>query len=142
MAVDIRCETVNAQVRPDRVDALEALIRQLFNRRHHDLVASQDKMWMTVELVQSLRKQSSVYRTMSSKTEGPLLFEIGYFRIQDGVLEPISDRLPDARPEAMVRVLSEFLEPGAELHFHTNGEVFGWTIQGVDDVVPLSGATA
>lgn len=131
---------VNARVRADRADELEGLIRQLFNRRHHDMIASQDKMWLTVELVQSLRKQSSVYRTMSSKTEGPLLFELGYFRIRDGELETVTDALPEARPEALARVLSEFLEPGAELHFSADdasNKTFGWQIGGIDELTPL-----
>lgn len=138
MATDIRCETVNARIRENRAEELEALIRQLFNRRHHDLIASKDKMWLTVELVQSLRKKSSVYRTMSSKTEGPLLFELGYFRIRDGALDTLTDTLPEARPEALARVLSEFLEPGAELHFHTETEAFGWTIEGIDELAELN----
>lgn len=141
MAEDVRCTIVNARVRSDRAADLQALIRQLFNRRHHDYIASQEKMWLTVELVQSLREQSAVYRTMSSKTEGPLPFALGYFRVRDDRLELVSDTLPGAQPEVIARLLSEFLEPGAQLVFRDGEQMLGWTLRGEDEMDPVAEST-
>lgn len=111
---DLRCTFEDAVVRPDRLGDLEDLIHKMFVRRHHAKVASgSDQMWGTVELVQALRKASEVYRELSSKMSGPLPFAIGHLRVRDGVLEPVATAPPIDHPEVFVRILSEFLEPGA-----------------------------
>lgn len=72
-------------------------------------------MWLTVELVQALRRVSRVYREFSTKTTGPLPFELGFLRIRNDRLEPISDPLHIENPELFVRMISEFVEPGARI---------------------------
>lgn len=141
MAEEIRCWLKEAYVRDDRVDALQGLIRQMFNRRHHAYIASSERQWLTVELVQSLREQSEVYRTMSSTTEGPLPFALGYFRIRDDRLELVSDALPGGtQPKVLARLLSEFLEPGAQLIFQRNERPFGWRLTAEGNIEGLSEA--
>jgi len=89
----------------------------MFSRRHHNRVSAgpSGQMWLTVELVQALRRVSQVYREFSTKTTGPLPFEIGFLRIRDNRLEPISDPLPIEHPELFVRMISEFVKPGARI---------------------------
>lgn len=141
------CRFTDAVVRPDRKDDLEALIQKMFARRHHNRVSAgpSGQMWLTVELVQALRRASAVYREVSTKTTGPLPFEIGFLRIRDGRLEAISDPLKTDGPEVFVRILSEFLEPGAKitLDLATDGaqaeadaEAKGgtWTVRGAGEV--------
>ena len=138
MLSSVRCVVRNAQVRPDQADALHVLIQQLFAQRSLAHIPPKDRQWITAELVQSLRRQSEVYRSMSTMTEGPLLFEIGYFRLRHGVLDLVTDTLPQAQPEAVTRVLSEFLQPGAQLLFESEETAAGWTIQGLDELTALS----
>ena len=104
-----RCRVEQATVRPERSKTLEDLILKLFERRHHGLIAGREKDWLTVELVQSLREESQVYRNeLSTQTSGPLPFALGYFRVRDGTLELISDEVPaNVPPEAFVRLDSE-----------------------------------
>ena len=137
MPDSVRCVVRNARVRANQAEALEDLIQQLFAQRSLAHIPAKDRQWITAELVQSLRRQSDVYRAMSSKTDGPLLFEIGYFRIRDGELDLITDELPRADPEKVTRVLSEFLEPGAQLLFVAEESTVGWTVRGEDDLTPL-----
>jgi len=108
---------MDASVRRDRREDLEALIRKMFSRRHHNRVSAgpSGQMWLTVELVQALRRVSQVYREFSTKTTGPLPFEIGFLRIRDNRLEPISDPLHIDQPELFVRMISEFVKPGARI---------------------------
>lgn len=142
MAATVRCRVQAACVRSENVEVLEGLIRQLFNRRNLSYIASNERTWLTVELVQSLRRKSVVYRSLSSKTTGPLPFALGYFRVNDGELEPISDAIPLDDPEAFVRLLSEFIEPGAQFRFETDGAASLWRIKGEDDVVQMNAASS
>jgi hypothetical protein len=137
-----RCHVEQATVRPERSKALEDLILKLFERRHHGLIAGREKDWLTVELVQSLREASQVYRNeLSTQTSGPLPFALGYFRVRGGTLELISDEVPaNMPPEAFVRFLSEFLQPGACLWFGEAGAETGWTVRGVDEVARVTAA--
>lgn len=139
MGSPVHCRLEAAHVREGKADVLTALIHQLFNRRHLSYVAAGgERAWLTAELVQSLRQQSAVYRAMSTKTEGPLPFALGYFRVREGRIEPISDTMPVEDPEVLARILSEFLEPGARLYIGTGAERQGWHIRDVDAVEPLS----
>lgn len=135
-----RCRVEQATVRPERRETLEELIVKLFERRHHSLIASKEKDWLTVELIQALREASQVYRdALSTPIRGPLPFALGYFRVRGGVLECTSDELPaTVAPEPFVRLLSEFLEPGAHLRFGPPGEETGWKVQGVNEIVQVS----
>lgn len=121
---DFSCTFENAFVVDDRRGDLEALIEKMFARRHHNRVSAgpSGQMWLTVELVQALRRTSDVYRDLSTKTTGPLPFEIGFLRIVDGQLEAISDPLPIDQPEVFVRVISEFLQPEAVIQLEGSGE--------------------
>ena len=118
---------------------MEDLIYKLFERRHHNYVAGQEQDWLTVELVQSLRRMSTVYQNeLSTKTAGPLPFAIGYFRLQDGDLRLTTDRIPgNVEPKVLVRFLSEFVEPGARFWFGGDDNVEGWEVVGTDDLVRL-----
>lgn len=134
MASSVRCRIESAPVRAQKADALRALVHQLFNRRHLSYIAPNERTWLTVELVQSLRRQSEVYRSMSSKTSGPLPFALGYFRVAHGKLELVSDSLPLEDPRMLVRLLSEYLEPGACLTFYAEAGAETWAIRGIDEV--------
>jgi len=135
----MRCHVESATARPDRRDDLDDLIRQMFNRRNHAYVGGQEKMWLKVELVQSLRTQSRIYRdALSNKMEGPLPFALGFFRLRGSTLEAVSDTLPQTvPPETLVRILSEFVEPGARFWFAQEGEVRGWEVAGEDALQAL-----
>lgn len=97
-------------------------------------------MWLTVELVQALRRASEVYRELSTKTRGPMPFEIGYLRIRDGRLESISNSLRMDSPEVFVRIVSEFVEPGATISLaavEESDEIPDggtWSVIGIGDV--------
>lgn len=137
-----RCRVENTTVRPERRDTLEELVLKMFERRHHRLIAGREKQWLTVELIQSLREASQVYRDeLSTETEGPLPFALGYFRLCDDTLELVSDEVPaNVDPETFVRFLSEFLQPGARVWFADEAEEEGWVIRGVDEVAALPAA--
>jgi hypothetical protein len=132
------CRVQDATVRPDRRETLEDLIYKMFERRHHHFVKGPEQDWLTVELVQSLRRESTVYRDeLSTKTSGPLPFALGYFQLRDDVLTLTTDEVPaNVEPDVFVRFLSEFLRPGARFWF---GSPFdeGWEIRGVDEVERL-----
>jgi hypothetical protein len=134
-----RCRVAQATVRSERRDTLEDLIQKLFARRHHNRVGGRETDWLTVELVQALRAESRVYREeLSTQTQGPLPFALGYFQLRDGVLELTTDEVPaNMAPEALVRFLSEFVEPGGRLWFGEGEEMQGWRIDGEDDVRPI-----
>lgn len=140
MSDRFRCRVENVEVRADRREVLEDLVWTLFERRHHDRIVGREKQWLTVELVQSLREESRVYREeLSTQTEGPLPFALGYFKLRGDTLELVSDEVPaNVAPETFVRFLSEFVEPGARLWFANEEGKEGWEIRGVDDVVPFS----
>jgi hypothetical protein len=131
---DYSCTFENAVVLDERRGELEALIQKMFARRHHNRVSAgpSGQMWLTVELVQALRRTSEVYRELSTKTTGPLPFEIGFLRIVNGELESISDPLPIDQPEVFIRVVSEFLQPGAVIQLEVDGDGEGesgrWTV--------------
>ncbi len=135
----IACRVENAVVRDDQRETLDDLIYKMFERRHHTLVAGQEQDWLTVELVQSLRRESRVYREeLSTKTSGPLPFALGYFQRRGESLTLTSDEVPaNVSPEPFVRFLSEFVEPGAQFWFGPEGAAEGWEVAGVDDVVPI-----
>jgi hypothetical protein len=139
MSDRMACRVDNLVVRDDQRETLDDLIYKLFERRHHNLVAGQEQDWLTVELVQSLRRESAVYReALSTKTSGPLPFALGYFQRHGEVLTLTSDEVPaNVPPETFVRFLSEFVEPGARLWFGRGSATEGWEIAGVDDVRPI-----
>lgn len=141
MPTRVRCQLADAAVRPDRQGDLEELIRFLYGRRMLAHLDTWEQIRHGPEIVRTLRRRSAVYRAMSSETDGPFLFELGFFRIRHGCLEPIADALPDAQPEALARLLSEFLQPGARLHFeYPDGTREAWRAEGEGEVAPLSGA--
>ena len=139
MSDRIACRADDVRVREEHRERVEDLVYKMFERRNHRYVGGQEQDWLTVELVQSLRRESRVYREeLSSKTDGPLPFALGYFKLRDGNLSLTTDKVPaNVRPETFVRFLSEFVEPGAKLWFGSGDEREGWKIQGVDDVVPM-----
>lgn len=137
------CRVENVVVREEHRPTVEDLIYKLFERRHHNYVGGAEQDWLTVELVQSLRRESEVYREeLSTKTSGPLPFALGYFRLRDGRLELTTDEVPaNVDPKILVRFLSEFVEPGARLWFGTGADEQGWTVHGPDEVAPLAEGT-
>lgn len=140
MSDRIACRVENVQVRSDRRDTLEDLLYTLFERRNHSYVAGKERDWLTVELVQSLRQQSEVYREeLSSEMAGPLPFAAGYFQIQDDCLRLTTDEIPaNVAPETLVRFLSEFVEPGARFWFESGEDQDGWEVRGVNKLTALS----
>jgi hypothetical protein len=141
MSDRMSCRAAHVTVRADRRDALEDVIYKMFERRHHNFVAGREQDWLTVELVQSLRRESEVYRDLSTKTSGPLPFALGYFRLKGDTLRLTTDEVPaNVAPEALVRLLSEFVEPGATFWFGRDDEEEGWRVEGVDEVVSLPDA--
>ncbi|PEN15238.1 hypothetical protein CRI94_02870 [Longibacter salinarum] len=136
------CTFSDAAVREESRERLEALIQKMFARRHHNRVSAgpSGQMWLTVELVQALRRASEVYRELSTKTRGPMPFEIGYLRIRDGRLESISNSLRMDSPEVFVRIVSEFVEPGATISLaavEESDEIPDggtWSVIGIGDV--------
>lgn len=139
MATRIACRIENVTVRASQRETVDDLIYKMFERRHHSYVAGQEKDWLTVELVQSLRRESEVYREeLSTETAGPLPFAVGYFQRQGEHLVLTTDQIPaNVSPKALVRFLSEFVDPGARFWFETGDDREGWEVQGVDDLVPL-----
>lgn len=141
MANRYHCSLERAAVRDDKQEALEGLIRKMFERRHHGYLEGQEKEWLRLELIQSLREASQIYRNkLSSKTSGPLPFALGYFRLRDGRLELVSDRIPgNVDPEPLARLLSEFLEPGAILWcWEEEGQRKGWEVRAVGELAERS----
>ena len=134
MADRIACRVEEAFVRDDRRETLDDLIYKMFERRHHNYVAGREQDWLTVELVQSIRRESEVYREeLSTKTSGPLPFALGYFQRHDDRLTLTTDKVPaNVDPETFVRFLSEFVESGATLWFGTPPDQEGWVVRGVD----------
>lgn len=132
----IACRVDDAVVRPDARETVEDLIFKMFERRHHHLVAGPEQQWLTVELIQSLRQESPLYRDkLSSETAGPIPFALGYFQLRDGRLTLTSDRVPaNMDPETFVRFLSDFVEPGAQFWFGPEADATGWEIRGKDDL--------
>lgn len=131
-----RCRVEDAVVRPEKREALEGLVRKLFERRHHGLIGGREKDWLTVELVQSLRAESQVYQEeLSTKTDGPLPFALGYFQVRGNRLTLVSDEVPaNVSPETFVRFVSEFVQVGATFWFGDEEGDQAWTIQGVGEV--------
>lgn len=134
------CRIENAVVRPEKHEILKGLVRKLFERRHHGRIAGREKDWLTVELVQSLRAESQVYReALSTKTDGPLPFALGYFQVRDNRLRLVSDEIPaNVEPKTFVRFLSEFVQPGGQFWFTGEETEEGWRIEGVGEVAPVS----
>jgi len=139
MSDRIACQVEDVAVRPEHEETIDDLLFTLFERRHHDAVAGPEQDWLTVELVQSLREQSDVYRdALSSQTSGPLPFALGYFQRQGRTLRLTTDEIPaNVPPKTLVRMLSEFVESGARLWFGSGAERHGWEIRGVDELERL-----
>jgi hypothetical protein len=135
----IACRAENVTVREEHRETLEDLVYTLFERRHHHLVGGQEQDWLTVELVQTLREASTVYREeLSTEMAGPLPFAVGYFQLKGDTLRLTTDEIPaNVDPQTLVRLLSEFVKPGACFRFGTGGDVEGWRVQGVDDLTAL-----
>ena len=137
----VPCSMANARVRPDKEDDLRDLLRTLFERRNHPMIAGNEKQWMTVELIQSLRRKSDVYREhLSGKMTGPLPFALGYLRLHNGAVDFTTDEVPaNVEPEVLACLLSEYLQPGAELSMQWKGTQQQWIIRDraeVDRVSP------
>lgn len=132
----LRCRAEDVVVRSDCRETVEDLVYKMFERRHHNIVAGRDQHWLTVELVQSIRRESEVYREeLSTKTSGPLPFALGYFQLRGDRLTLTSDEVPaNMAPRAFMRFLSEFVELGARCWFGTPPEADGWEVRGVDEV--------
>jgi len=140
MADRIPCRVDNIRVREEQRDVLEDVLYKMFERRHHNLVAGQEQDWLTVELVQSLRRESQVYQELSTKTSGPLPFALGYFRLTGDTLRLTTEEVPsNVEPKILVRLLSEFVEPGARLWFGPRADEEGWEVRGVDELAPIDG---
>lgn len=132
-----RCVIENASVRPDREDELSDLIQTLFSRRNHRYVGGQERMWLEAELVQTVRRVSTVYReALSTPTSGPLPFALGYLRVRDGTLETVSETVPATlEPSALALLLSEFVVPDAVIHFPDHDQT--WRVDGVDAITTV-----
>lgn len=139
MSNRICCRVENVVVPAEHRKTLEDLIFKLFERRHHNYVAGQEHDWLTVELVQSLRRESELYRQeLSTKTSGPLPFALGFFRFRDDALELTTDKIPgNVDPKTLVRLLSEFVEPGARFWFGAPESASGWEVRGTDNLIPM-----
>lgn len=144
MADRIACRVENVKVRPEHRETVEDLVYKMFERRHHSYVGGQEQDWLTVELIQSLRRESTVYREeLSTKTSGPLPFALGYFTLDEGRLTLTTDQVPaNVSPRTFVRFLSEFVVPGARIWFGRGDQLEGWVVQGVDQVEALGAADA
>lgn len=140
----IECYVENVEVRPEHRETVEDLVYKMFERRHHSYVGGQEQDWLTVELIQSLRRESTVYREeLSTKTDGPLPFALGYFTLDEGILTLTTDQVPaNVSPRTFVRFLSEFVTPGARLWFGTGDQREGWAVHGVDAIEALDPADA
>jgi hypothetical protein len=135
----IACQAENVTVREEHRETVEDLVYTLFERRHHFRVGGQEQDWLTVELVQTLRKASAVYREeLSTEMAGPLPFAFGYFQLNGDTLRLTTDEVPaNVDPKTLVRFLSEFVEPGARFWFGAGDDASGWRVQGVDDLAVL-----
>ncbi|PQJ34164.1 hypothetical protein BSZ35_05700 [Salinibacter sp. 10B] len=140
----LSCRVENLTVRPEVRETVEDLVYKLFERRHHHFVAGQEQDWLTVELVQSIRRESTIYREeLSTEMAGPIPFALGYFQLRDGGLKLTTEKIPaNMDPESFVRFLSEFVEAGGRLWVGSEGDEEGWEIQGPDDVVPIESGPA
>lgn len=139
MPKEVRCRLRRAVVRPERQEDLQALIDYCYARRTLAHADAWDRIRHGAEVVHALRRRSAVYRTLSTEAQGPLLFELGFFRIAGGRLEPIANALPDPHPEAVALVLSEFLKPGAQITLGEGERAQEWTVEAEGRAVPLPG---
>lgn len=139
MSDRIHCQVENLVVYSDCRETIDDLIFTMFERRHHSYVAGQEQDWLTVELVQSIRRKSAIYRDeLSTKTSGPLPFALGYFQLQNGTLQLTTDEIPaNMPPKMLVRLLSEFVEPGGRVWFSREDGAKGWEIRGPDELEPM-----
>ncbi len=140
----IACRAENVVVRGEHRETVKDLVYKMFERRHHSYVGGQEQDWLTVELIQSLRRESEVYREkLSTKTDGPLPFALGYFQLRDGMLRLTTNEVPaNVAPKTLVRFLSEFVEPGARFWFGAGEKQDGWEVRGVDEVALLDSTEA
>ena len=126
-----------AQVRPDRREDLEQIIARLYRRRSLQRLSTWDRLRYGPEIADYLRRRSRVYGQLSGEegSEGPLPFALGYFRVTaEGAVQSTTDALPDPSPKLLVRLLSEFVEPGARLFFGEGADEAGWVVEGEDAV--------
>lgn len=135
-----RIRLERACIYADRRAALAALTERLFLRRSFLYLTPADQQWQRPELVQLLRRYSRLYRTISTPFEGPLPFALGYFRVQQDVLEPIAESIPVEDPEQLAWLFSEFLQPGACLWIEEDQGGRGWYIVGEGQLQPCGGA--
>jgi hypothetical protein len=144
MSPRIACRVENLEARSDRRDTLEDLVYKMFERRHHSFVAGTEQDWLTVELVQSLRRESEVYREkLSTETSGPLPFALGYFQLHDETLKLTTEQIPaNVDPEVFTRFLSEFVKPGGRIWVGTPPNEQGWEICGIDELSELTSPAA
>ncbi len=133
-----RCYLVRARVRTERRAQLSELSERLFLRRAFLYLSPTDQQWQRPELVQLVRRLSILYRQCSTPFEGPVPFALGYFRIEADMLEPVADRIPIDDPELVVWLLSEFLEPGAQVWVEMDSGWCGWGIEGEGQVQLLA----
>lgn len=133
------CWFKDARVRPDRKATLEALIHRVFARRSVAHLRDWQSDWHRKDLIRDIRSQSTQYAAVSDPEDGPIPFALGHLRIRDGHLETVATPLAVEHPEVLVRLLSEFLEPGACVWFRQGEAQVGWEIRGEGAVERLSG---
>lgn len=128
-----------ASVQPERADDLRALIQMLFQRRSLPHLTGWAKTWQVKELVRDLKAASAAYAAASSDdSPAPFPFALAHLRIRNGRLEPIADAVVVEDPALLARILSEFLEPGAEIQFGTGTEAQRWVVTGTGKVARVS----
>ncbi len=133
-----------AMVQPERADDLRALIQMLFQRRSLPHLTGWAKTWQVKELVRDLKAASTAYAAASTDdSPAPFPFALAHLRIREGRLEPVAGAVEVEDPALLVRILSEFLEPGAEVQFGTGAEAQRWTVTRDGEVaqVPVSSAS-
>lgn len=131
-------------VQPERADDLRALIQMLFQRRSLPHLTGWAKTWQVKELVRDLKAASTAYAAASTDdSPAPFPFALAHLRIREGRLEPVAGAVEVEDPALLVRILSEFLEPGAEVQFGTGAEAQRWTVTRDGEVaqVPVSSAS-
>lgn len=132
------CRFENARVRPEREATLEALIHRVFARRSVAHLRDWQSGWHRKDLIGDIRSQSAQYTAVSDPDTGPIPFALGHLRVRNGVLEIVATPLAVEHPEVLVRLLSEFLEPEAEVWFQKGETQVGWRIRGEGAVERLA----
>lgn len=129
------CHLEAARVRSDQSKRLQEIIQTLFARRHVGELREDDQRAQRAELVRKLRRRSRLYRQLCDAAgQGPIPFALGFFQVEDDRLEITANPLLLSEPQRLARLLSEFLEPGARVHFERSGKKEGWEIKGVGEI--------